>query len=129
MHTSELREHRIDCVRNRLRGIQAANLTLHLHPKDPDPYPNFMIGEVGLGEVRFRKLSSSQEVVVELRKVAEIVVSEAERLADIRLLGRVTWQEDAGLWRFVTTRAGRPATETQTLQAAKGRFEHAERES
>jgi hypothetical protein len=106
MASSELREHRRGCVRDRLRSLRA--FKIHLHPKDVDPYPDFVIAKVGENQVEFQKLSSSQYLAVELQKVAEITPSVQERLARIRLLGRVTWDESSQAWRFIPSVLGRP---------------------
>jgi len=106
MSSAELREHRADCVRDRLRNLR--NFKIHLQPKDPDPYPDFMISELGENEVTFQKLSSGQWIDVELQKVAEITPSLQERLARIRLHGRVTWHENIHCWRFTPSVLGRP---------------------
>jgi hypothetical protein len=79
-----------------------------LHPKDPDPYQDFVIDEVGESEVEFHKLSSDQRLIVELQKIAEITPSVQERLARVRLLGRVSWNEASRAWCFTPSVLGRP---------------------
>jgi len=110
MTTAELRGHRVPCVRDRLNELQRRNQKIRLSPKDPDPYPPFAIREVSDEEVRFQKLSSGQYLAVELRKVAEIILNPQEQIADIRLLGRVMWDDSIQRWRSVPTLIGRPMT-------------------
>lgn len=110
MSTSELRDHRLGCVQTHLNQLKQLAIDVRLSPKDPDPYPNFRIWEVGASEVQFRKLSSMQHISVELRKVAEITVDDPSRIVHIRLYGRVTWDEVGQRWHFVSTRVGRPRT-------------------
>jgi hypothetical protein len=102
MSSAELREHRSDCVRGHLSKLMG--FKIHLSPKDPDPYPDFMIESVGNDEVVFEKLSSTQRLPIELRKVAEIMADRGRRIANIRLLGRVVW--DGRAWRLGPARSG-----------------------
>jgi hypothetical protein len=84
-------------------------MTIQLSPKDPDPYPNFHINNVCEGEVEFQKSSNQDIVTVDLRKIAEITVSHADRVAYIRVLGRIVWYDDIKRWRFAPTgTVGRP---------------------
>src|ERR1700693_1636550 len=71
MSSAELREHRLGCVCRRLNELLRQNVYVRLQPKDPDPYPNFRIQKVSENEVEFHKLSSSQYLTVETRKIAE----------------------------------------------------------
>jgi len=109
MSSAELREHRVDCVCRRLKELLQQNMNIRLQPKDPDPYPNFRIEKISENEIEFHKLSSSQRLTVETRKVAEITVSPEERLAYIRLLGRVSWDSGSQQWRFTAPVVGRPS--------------------
>jgi hypothetical protein len=106
MSNSELREHRVGCVRDRLRKL--CGFKIHLHPKDVDPYPDFVIAKVDESEVEFQKLSSSQCLGIELQKVAEITANLQDRVARIRILGRITWDESNQAWRFTPALLGRP---------------------
>jgi hypothetical protein len=107
MSYEELREHRIDCVRRAFEKIRG--MRIRLAPKDPDPYPDFYFENISDSEVQFSKGSNGDRVTVDLRKVSEIVTSEADKCANIRLLGRVVWREDIKRWRFAPTAAvGRP---------------------
>jgi hypothetical protein len=108
MSTPELREHRVPCLRERLKEVPHRNL--RLYPKDPDPYPDFLIRDIGADTVEFEKLSSGQRLPVELRKIAEVTFSSQEERTYIRVLGRVTWDERIKEWRFVPSRIGRPMT-------------------
>jgi hypothetical protein len=84
-------------------------MPIHLSPKDPDPYPNFYLMSVNEGEVEFRKGSNSDHVTLDLRKISEITISPADKLAYIRVLGRIVWREDIKRWRFApTAEVGRP---------------------
>lgn len=84
-------------------------MTIQLTPKEPDPYPNFHINFIDDGQVEFQKGSNDDLVAVDLRKIAEISVSRAERIAYIRVLGRVTWDDERKRWSFVPTgTVGRP---------------------
>lgn len=110
MSASELRSHRIPCVKRRLEDLRERSIRVHLRPKDPDPYPEFRIEEVEHDCVRFQKLSSDQRLSIEIRKIAEVTLH--EQSASIRLFGRVRWVE-VGVpgpeWQFTPTRsAGRP---------------------
>jgi hypothetical protein len=114
MSGAELREHRLGCVCRRLNELVLQNLNIRLQPKDPDPYPNFRIQKVSENEVEFHKLSSGQYLTVETRKIADITVSADERIAYLRLLGRVCWEQDIQRWRFKATLVGRPAGTLRT---------------
>ena len=84
-------------------------MTIQLAPKDPDPYPNFHINRISEGEVEFQKGSNHDIVTVDLRKIADITMSPADRVAYIRVLGRIVWHADIKRWRFAPTGAvGRP---------------------
>lgn len=102
MSSAELREHRSDCVRDRLKSL--SGYTIHLCPKDPDPFRDFKIQNVSADEVVFCKLSSTQRLPIELRKVAEITPDKARNIATIRVLGRVAW--DGTKWLLVPARPG-----------------------
>jgi hypothetical protein len=107
MSSADLRDHRLPCVRDELQ--KAAGMTIQLTPKDPDPYPNFHINRINEGEVEFQKGSNHDIVTVDLRKIADITISPAERVAYIRVLGRIVWHADIKRWRFAPTGAvGRP---------------------
>lgn len=107
MPSADLREHRILCVRAELEKLRG--MPVQFSPKDPDPYPNFYLHHVNETEVGFEKGSNHDLVTVDLRKIAEITVSKAERTAHIRVLGRVAWNDDNKRWRFEPTAAvGRP---------------------
>jgi hypothetical protein len=108
MSSADLRDHRLPCVRQELEKLRG--MAIQLLPKDPDPYPNFHVGSINEGEVEFRKGSNGDSVAVDLRKIAEITVSTADKLAYVRVLGRIVWREDIKRWRFAPTAAvGRPA--------------------
>jgi len=110
MPTADLRDRRIPCVRDELQKLRGKQI--QLSPKDPDPYPTFYLHYVGEAEVEFEKGSNKDIIAVDLRKIAEIHTSEANRAADIRVLGRVVWHEDIKRWRFAPTGAvGRPPLE------------------
>ncbi len=107
MSYAELREHRITCVRKELEKLRGT--PIQLSPKDPDPYPNFYLTGVSDDQVEFRKGSNGDSVDLDLRKIAEITVSRADKLAHVRVLGRIVWQEDIKRWRFAPTGPiGRP---------------------
>lgn len=107
MSYADLRAHRVPCVRQELEKLRG--MPIQLLPKDPDPYPNFHIGSVTEAEVEFRKGSNGDCVALDLRKIAEITVSPADKLAYIRVLGRIVWREDIKRWRFApTAEVGRP---------------------
>ncbi len=106
MSSSEAREHRIPCVRNRLQGLRTHRI--HLCPKDPDPWRDFRIDDVRTDEVVFEKLSSTQRLPIELRKVAEITIDSYQHLATIRLHGRVAW--DGVNWALMPVRLAAGAT-------------------
>jgi hypothetical protein len=108
MSSAELREHRLGCVCRRLNDLVRLNLDIRLQPKDPDPYPNFRIRCVSENEIEFVKLSSSQYLTIETRKIAEITVSVDEKIAYLRLLGRVCWDNSDQRWHFKATLIGRP---------------------
>ncbi len=108
MCSADLRDHRLPCVRQELEKLRG--MAIQLLPKDPDPYPNFHVASINEGEVEFRKGSNGDSVAVDLRKIAEITVSTADKLAYVRVLGRIVWREDIKRWRFAPTAAvGRPA--------------------
>lgn len=107
MSSADLREHRIPCIREELQKLRG--MAVQLAPKDPDPYPNFYINFIDENNVELEKVSNNDIVVVDLRKIAGIAVSHAERQARIRVLGRVTWDGERKRWGFVPTGAvGRP---------------------
>jgi|GEM_PF-3241839 len=105
---TELREHRLSCIRQRLQRLQKKSPKIHLTPKDPDRYPNFSIYEVMDNEVVFKKLSSSQLLTIELQKIAEITPAHDD-VTYIRLLGFVRCNSDMNEWQFLPTRIGRPS--------------------
>jgi hypothetical protein len=88
--------------------IQRLSLRIRLTPKDPDPYPDFYLTEIGEGDVTFSKGSNSDQVTVDLNKVAEITIDRQEKIAHIRILGHIAWHEDIQRWRFAPSRIGRP---------------------
>jgi hypothetical protein len=109
MPSAELRDHRVDCVRERLKQLQRKGWYVRLFPKDPDPYPNFVIRDFPTDEeVRFEKLSSDQHLSIELRKIAEITPRSSDQLIYIRVLGKVRWEENKREWQFAPARVGRP---------------------
>jgi hypothetical protein len=83
---------------------------VRLSPKEPDPYPDFRIEGIEGEYVTFQKLSSQQCLEIELGKIAEITVDRSAQTLNIRLLGRVIWNEQLGHseWRFTSSRIGRP---------------------
>jgi len=110
MSAADLIGHRVSCVRQRLENLRKQGVRVRLRPKDPDPYPDFMITALGDETIEFEKLSSDQRLTIELRKIAEITVD--QQLLSIRLLGRVRWVE-RGIprpeWQFAPSqRVGRP---------------------
>jgi hypothetical protein len=109
MSSVELREHRLACVCRRLKELVRQNLDIRLQPKDPDPFPNFRIQKVSEDEVEFLKVSSGQYLTVDTRKIADITVSSEDRIAYLRLLGRVCWEHNIQRWRFKATLVGRPS--------------------
>lgn len=107
MPSADLRDHRLPCVRDELQKLRG--MTIQLSPKDPDPHPNFHLNHVRDGEVEFQKGSNHDIVSVDLRKIAEITVSQADRVAYVRVLGRIVWHDDIKRWRFAPTgTVGRP---------------------
>lgn len=107
MSSADLQEHRIPCVRKQLQELRG--MPIQLTPKDPDPYPNFHLFSINEAEAEFQKGSNADCVTVELRKIAEITVSREDKLAYIRVLGRIVWRDDIKRWRFAPTAAiGRP---------------------
>lgn len=106
MSSAGLRDHRRDCVRDRLNRL--TGFKIRLEPKDPDPYPEFTIAKVADSIVEFQKLSNQQYLPVEIQKLAEITPSSQERLARIRLHGRVEWDQSKKEWHFVPSVLGRP---------------------
>jgi hypothetical protein len=105
MSSAELREHRMACVRDYLKSLLP--YTIHLCPKDPDPFPDFRIERVDIDEVVLRKISSTAQLCIELRKVAEITLDKPTKIATIRLLVRVAWDGDR--WLLVPARPASPA--------------------
>jgi hypothetical protein len=106
MSTMQLREHRVPCLYERLSGLQRQHI--RLYPKDPDPYPDFVLAGVDKERAELHKVSSGQRLMIELSKIAEVAFSENEDRTYIRVLGRITWDEGATLWRFLPSRMGRP---------------------
>lgn len=107
MSAADLRDHRIPCVRAELQRLQGT--VIQLSPKDPDPYPNFYISRVHETEVTFLKGSNNDNVTVDLRRIADITISPQEKLAYIRVLGRIVWHGDIKRWQFEPTApVGRP---------------------
>jgi hypothetical protein len=108
MSSADLRAHRLPCVRRELEKLRG--IPVQLLPKDPDPYPNFYLESVDDEKAQFRKGSNGDGVDLDLRKIAEVFVSAADKSAYVRVLGRIIWREDIKRWRFVPTAAvGRPA--------------------
>jgi hypothetical protein len=115
MSAADMREHRIPCVRRELKKLSST--PFHLSPKDPDPYPDFYIHNLGgdATEVQFHKGSNGDVVTVDLRKIAEITAThhQGKAMAYVRLLGRIAWHQDIKRWRFEPTAAiGRPPAQT-----------------
>jgi hypothetical protein len=114
MPTADLREHRAACVRDRLLALWKKSFRVWLSPKDPDPHPDFSIQAVDDEAVHFNKLSTPQRpIAIELRKIAEITVDDANQLVNIRLLGRLAWDTVSTLWSFEPSRIGRPSGDRQ----------------
>jgi hypothetical protein len=110
MSSADLREHRLPCVRAELEKLRGK--PVQLTPKDPDPYPNFYLHNVGESEAGFEKGSNRDVVTVDLRKIAEIINTPSHEVAYVRVLGRVVWHDDIKRWRFAPTGAiGRPPLE------------------
>ncbi len=112
MSSEQAREHRAGCVRDRLEKLKSEGWHYRLSPKDADPYPDFSINQVSDEEVRFYKVSSGQDLPIELRKVAEITCNPIDRTVAIRLLGRVHWEAAIQRWTFQPSRIGRPRLAT-----------------
>jgi hypothetical protein len=108
MSAADLRQHRLACVRSKLQQIQRLSLRIRLSPKDPDPYPDFYMAEIGEADVTFSKGSNSDQVTVDLNKVAQITIDHQGKIAHIRVLGHIGWHEDIKRWRFAPSRIGRP---------------------
>jgi hypothetical protein len=106
-----MREHRIPCVRSELKKL--IGTPFQLSPKDPDPYPDFYIHNLGddATEVQFHKGSNGDVVTIDLRKVAEIATAnQGKPMAYVRVLGRIVWHDDINRWQFAPTgEVGRPA--------------------
>jgi hypothetical protein len=113
MSTADLKDHRIDCVRRELKRLMGN--PFQLSPKDPDPHPNFYIHHLpnDAAEVEFHKGSNHDLVTVGLRKIAEITFSKPDKVAYVRVLGRIAWHADIKRWRFDPTQMGRPRMEGQ----------------
>ena len=108
MSAADLRDHRIPCVCKELKQLGA--MVIRLLPKDPDPYPDFHLLRASETEVELQKGSNGDIVTIDLRKIAEITRNTADRLAYIRVLGRIAWRDDIKRWRFVPNAAvGRPS--------------------
>jgi len=105
MTIAELRDHRLACVRSRLEKLQKENLVIHLYPKDPDPYLDFKISSFAGAEVTFVKLSSGQQLTVELQKIANVTRQSGGRIADVQLRGRVVWDGNRLAWVFMSKAA------------------------
>ena len=108
MSSAELREHRVACVCSKLQEIQHLSFPIRLSPKDPDPYPDFYINQINETAVEFRKGSNSDQLTVDLHKIAEVTVDREGRLAHIRVLGQIIWRDDIRRWRFAPSQIGRP---------------------
>ncbi|MGO8792701.1 MAG: hypothetical protein ACLQVL_35665 [Terriglobia bacterium] len=112
MAATQLRNHRVGCVRTRLENLRQQNVIVRLCPSDPDPYPDLKIHEVSLDKVTFHRLGSgSFNPTIELEKLAEIAIDESHsgtKIANIRLFGRLMLDEGL-VWRFAPSRpVGRP---------------------
>jgi hypothetical protein len=110
MTASDLREHRIPCVRQELQRL--IGRAFRLSPKDPDRYPDFYLHFLpdDADSVELRKASNGDNISIDLRKIAEI--TRTDDFVHIRVLGRVVWKEIAPStmrWRFEPTGdVGRP---------------------
>jgi len=113
MSSTELRPHRSDCVRQKLKIIHGLARSVRISPKDPDPYPNFYIVQVSENEVEFEKGSNHDRITVELNKIAEIIVGGDDNIAHIRVLGHIAWLEEIKRWRFRPSQIGRPRVNNQ----------------
>ena len=108
MSTVELKDHRVPCLHEHLSKLSRRHI--RLTPKDPDPYPDFFLSRVDEAKAYFEKLSSGQQLVIDLSKIAELTFDATRDRTYIRVLGRVGWDEPAKLWRFLPSRIGRPST-------------------
>jgi hypothetical protein len=111
MSATEMREHRIPCVRNELKRL--IGKPFQLSPKEPDPYPDFYIHNLSddAAEAEFHKGSNGDVVTIDLRKIAEITTANPGKpMAYVRVRGRIVWHDDIKRWRFAPTgEVGRPA--------------------
>jgi hypothetical protein len=110
MSTAELREHRVPCLHEHLSKLTRRHI--RLTPKDPDPYPDFFLSGVDETQAYFEKLSSHQQLIIDLSKIAEITSDLTQDRTFIRVLGRVAWDDGAKQWRFMPSRIGRPPGES-----------------
>jgi hypothetical protein len=110
MSTAELREHRVPCLHERLSKLTRRHI--RLTPKDPDPYPDFFLSRVDETRAYFEKLSSHQQLIINLSKIAELTSDSTQDRTFIRVLGRVAWDDGAKLWRFMPSRIVRPPGES-----------------
>ena len=98
MSNAELRDHRRECVRKRLSELHHRTVKVHLHPKDVDPYPDFMISNVSEDRVTFKKLSSDQPLTINLGSLVDITPESTGTVIDIELRGRVVWDRAQQGW-------------------------------
>ena len=110
MSTAELREHRVPCLHEHLSKLTRRHI--RLTPKDPDPYPDFFLSRVDETKACFEKLSSHQQLIIDVSKIAELTSDSTQDRTFIRVLGRVAWDDGAKLWRFMPSRIGRPPGES-----------------
>jgi hypothetical protein len=109
MSADELREHRTQCTRKRLEELRRNSFKIHLQPKTPDPWPDFMVRKLEGDTVSFEKLSAQSLLTIELQKIADITPDPDRSFALIELRGRVEWDEVGQGWRFAPSRpVGRP---------------------
>jgi hypothetical protein len=107
MASAEMREHRMPCIRRKLKSL--IGMRFQLSPKDPDPHPDFYIDHLpeDATEVQFHKGSNDNVVTIDLRKIADI--RKEGDIAHVRVLGYVAWHADIKRWRFQPTGSvGRP---------------------
>ena len=105
MSNAELRDHRSECVGKRLSELHHLTVKVHLHPKDVDPYPDFMISSVSEDRVTFTKLSSDQSLPIDLGSVVDITRESTGNIVDIELRGRVVWDRAQQGWVYMSKAA------------------------